>query len=203
VLTTTVSALRDGQVLREPTERDWDGTIELLTVGRLEPEKNPFLLVDVLAGLERELPGRFRLTWVGRGPLEDAVQERARRCRVDDRIAFVGYVPFDGGLLDLYRGAHAFLHISLSEGMPMVLIEALASGTPVVATDVGGVRAAMADGAAALLVPPRDADAVVVAVRRLLDEPELRRRLAAQGLELARQMTLEAEAARAVAFMTR
>jgi glycosyltransferase involved in cell wall biosynthesis len=201
VLTTTVSAIREQHVVGAPPDRDWSGVVELLTVGRLEPEKNPFLFLDVVARLEGERPGRFRLTWVGRGPLEEAVKGEARRRGIEDRIVFAGYVPFDGGLLDLYRRADAFVHVSLSEGMPMVLIEALAAGIPVVATDVGGVRAAMADGATALLVPPADAEGLVQAIIRLSDDAELRRGLAVRGLERARQMTLEAEADRAARFI--
>ena len=200
VLAMTESVVRASDVVETPLPRDWSGTLELLTVGRLEPEKNPLLLVDALTRLDRDVPGRYRLTWVGRGPLEHDVHEHAQRLGVSGLIDFIGYVPFDGGLLDLYRRAHVFVHVSLSEGMPKVLIEALASATPVVATDVGGVRAALADGSAGLLVPPDDLDALIAAVRRLEDD-HLRERLVAQGVELVRGMTLEAEAARVVDFI--
>ena len=76
----------------------------------------------------------------------------------------------------------------------------MASSTPVVATDVGGVRAALDGGRAGLLVPPDDVDALVSAIRRLGDE-QLRERIVAQGLEVARGITMEAEAARVVAFI--
>jgi glycosyltransferase involved in cell wall biosynthesis len=201
LLTMTESVVRDRDIVPEPPERRWDGVIELLTIGRLEPEKNPYLLVRALHRLERERPGRYRLTWVGRGPLEESVLELARELGVDDCIEFHGYVPFDQGLLELYRRAHAFVHVSLSEGMPKVVIEALASGTPIVATDVGGVRAALDGGRVALLVPPDDLDALVDALVRVSDDPDLRQRFAFDGLELARRMTLEAEAARVVRFI--
>jgi glycosyltransferase involved in cell wall biosynthesis len=193
--------VRDSDVVAEAPERDWDGPIELLTVGRLEPEKNPNLLVRAVQHLERYRPGRYRLVWVGRGPLEDSVFELARELEVAERIDFRGYVAFDQGLLDLYRHAHAFVHVSLSEGMPKVVIEALASGTPVVATDVGGVRAGLDGGRVALLVAADDLDALVGAILRLSDDGQLRQRLVTGGLELARQMTLEAEAARVVQFL--
>ena len=154
-----------------------------------------------MAQLEQDRPGRYRLTWVGRGPLEERVFELARELGVEERIEFSGYVPFDQGLLDLYRSAHVFVHVSLSEGVPKVVIEALASGTPIVATDVGGVRAALDDGRAALLVPPDDLTALVEALLRVSDDADLRERLAADGLALARSMTLEAESARVVDFI--
>jgi glycosyltransferase involved in cell wall biosynthesis len=203
LLTTTESVVRVRDVVPRPPERDWSGQLELLTVGRLEPEKNPLLLVEALARLGSERPGRYRLTWVGRGPLDDVVRERAAELGVLDRIEFHGYVPYDGGLLDLYSRAHMFVHVSLSEGMPKVLIEALACATPIVATEVGGVRTAMADGSVALLVPPDDLDSLVEAVLRISDEPELRETLVARGLERVADLTLEAEADRVVGFMAR
>jgi len=201
LLKMTESIVRDREIVVLPTVRDWNRAVGLLTVGRLEPEKNPNLLVRAIAELEQRRPGRYRLVWVGRGPLEASVLALARELGVRERIDFRGYVPFDQGLLGLYRDAHAFLHVSLSEGMPKVVIEALASGTPIVATDVGGVRAALDDGRAAILVPADDLDALVGAVLRLTDDQALRDRLATDGLELARTMTLEAEAARVVGFI--
>ena len=76
-------------------------------------------------------------------------------------------MPIDGGLLDLYRNSHAFLHVSLTEGFPQVLVEAFASGLPAVATAVGGVAAAAGD--AALLIEPQDAAAAAEALERIAD----------------------------------
>jgi glycosyltransferase involved in cell wall biosynthesis len=94
-----------------------------------------------------------------------------------------------------------FLHVSLTEGVPHVLVEALSSGTPIVATDVGGVRSALEDGAAGLLVPPGDAAALTTALFQLVDDDALRTRLVEHGLGLARERTLENEAARVAAFL--
>jgi glycosyltransferase involved in cell wall biosynthesis len=201
VLAMTPSLVRAADLVDQPPERDWTGEIELLTVGRIDPEKNPLLLIDVLAALERARPGRYRLRWAGVGPLTDAVRDRAADLEVGDRIELVGYVPFGPQLLALYRQAHAFVHVSFTEGVPQVLAEALASGTPVIATDVGGVAAALEHGEVGLLVPPADAPALVEAVLRLSDDAELRSRLAERGLELARGRTLEAEAARVAGFL--
>lgn len=195
------SLVRAADVVDAPPVRDWDGEIELLTVGRIDSEKNPFLLVDVLAALDRARPGRFRVRWVGVGPLADEVARRAEEAGVGDRFELAGYVPFGPGLLDLYRRAHAFVHVSLTEGVPQVLAEALASGTPIVATDVGGVAAALDAGGAGLLVPPRNRDALVAAILRLAGEEGLRTALVTRGLELARGRTLEAEASRVATFL--
>jgi glycosyltransferase involved in cell wall biosynthesis len=196
-----VSLVRDADVVERPGERDWSGTIELLTVGRIEQEKNPLLLVDILARLEGDRPGRYRLTWAGTGPLADAVLERARELGVDDRIELLGFVAFGSDLLARYRSSHMFVHVSLTEGVPAVLIEALASGTPVVATDVGGVSAMLEQGAAGLLVPPRDVDSFVEAVYRVGDDAELRERLIERGLSIVRSMTADSQAKRIASFI--
>lgn len=199
VLPLTVTLIRGSDLARAPREADWGGEIRLLTVGRLEQEKNPLLAVDLLAELERRRPGRFRLVWAGEGRLEGAVRERAAERDVADRLELLGYVGFGPELLDEYRKADAFVHISLTEGVPQVLVEAIASALPVVATDVGGVSAAV--GEAALLVPPSNLEAITAAVLRLADEPDLRRTLAERGLARVAKLTLEAEAARVARFL--
>jgi glycosyltransferase involved in cell wall biosynthesis len=201
VLAMTPSLVRAADVVEAPRDRDWNGEIALLTVGRVDTEKNPFLLVEALAALERLRPGRFRVRWVGVGPLVDAVERGAADGGVGDRFELLGYVPFGPELLELYREAHVFVHVSLTEGVPQVLAEALASGVPIVATDVGGVASALDGGGAGLLVPPDDVQALVAAVLRVADDAELRARLVTRGLELAAERTLEAEAGRVAAFL--
>lgn len=197
----TVTLVRAADIAPAPSSRSWDGPIELLTVGRLEQEKNPFLVIDVLELLEQRDPGRYRLTWAGRGPLETELASRAAEAGLADRIRLTGYVPMGEPLLALYRDANAFVHVSLTEGVPQVLLEAFACGVPVVATAVGGVPAAVEHGAAAILVPPNDAAAIVTAVIELTDAPNTRLRIASRGLELAQQLTLEAEAERVARFV--
>jgi glycosyltransferase involved in cell wall biosynthesis len=200
VLATGFSLVRAAEVAAddEATSRDWDAPqLRLLSVGRLDPEKNPLLLPEILALLRARDP-RWQLAVAGDGPLAQQLMARAAELGVDDSLELLGYVPNGPMLRRLYAGAHAFLHVSLTEGLPQVLFEAQAAGLPLVATDVGGVRAAVEH--AALLVPPRDAAAASAAVERLRTEPELRRRLTAASLENARAETLEAQLERILAF---
>jgi len=169
-----------------------------LSVGRLEPEKNPLLLADVLARL-RERDPRWRLVVAGEGPLERELGDRLRELGVESAAELRGYVPIDGGLAELYRSSHAFLHVSWTEGLPQVLFEAFAAGLPVVATEVGGVPAAAAG--AALLVPPGDAERPAEELARLGRDGALRERLVAAGLDRARAHTLEAESRRVAEFL--
>jgi glycosyltransferase involved in cell wall biosynthesis len=176
-----------------------DDALHLLTVGRLASEKNPLLVVEMLAELHRRRPGKYRLTWIGRGELEGAIRERARQRGVDGLLDLRGYVPFGRELLDLYRNADLFVHVSHTEGVPQVLIEAMACGTPIVATAVGGV-ASIVEGAG-VLVPPNDITALVEAIERLTDDQTLRESLREAGIELASGLTLEAQSARVASFI--
>ena len=197
LLETTISLVPERE-LADPAQAgagELEGELPLLTVTRLETEKNPLMLADVMA----RLPRRWRLTVCGEGPLEEALRDRAAELGVSDRIELVGYLPNDGGLLERYRSAAAFLHVSWTEGVPQVLLEALGQGLPVVATDVGGVRR-MAEGAA-LLIAPGDPQAAADALERLASDAGLRRRLGEAGLALARAHTLEAESERVAAFL--
>jgi glycosyltransferase involved in cell wall biosynthesis len=203
ILQMTVSLISEREIPAEPPERRWDGEVKLLTVGRVEPEKNPLLLVEVLARLAREEPGRFTAVWAGKGRLAGEMVARADQLGVGAQLELPGFVPFGPQLMGLYREANLFVHVSHTEGVPGVVAEAMASGLPIVATDVGGVRAAVEDGSAALLVPPDDPAALTEAVLKLEREPALRRRLAKQGLRLAKARSLETEARRVAEFIAR
>jgi glycosyltransferase involved in cell wall biosynthesis len=138
---------------------------------------------------------------VGEGPLLEALEARVRELGLEDAIELRGYVSNGPELWRAYREASAFLHVSLTEGLPQVLVEAQAAGLPVVATDVGGVRAAVGGGESALLVPPDDAEAAAAALSRLAEDPQLRRRLVEAGLANAAGETREAQLDRIAAFI--
>jgi glycosyltransferase involved in cell wall biosynthesis len=198
VLSTTFS-LVGGQDVAASTA-DWNGTIRVLSVGRLEREKNPLLLLDVLAALRARSP-RWRLTVAGDGPLRPALAQAIAARGLGDAVELLGEVANGPRLWELYRRSHAFLHVSLTEGLPQVLLEAQAAGLPLVATDVGGVAAALGGGERGLLVPPRSAAAAAAALERLATDAALRRRLASAGLAHARRHTLESELDRLAAFI--
>lgn len=203
VLNMTVSLMRTADVVAEPSRPRTDDTLHLVTVGRIDREKNPLLLVDALAELERVRPGAHRLSWAGTGPMADEVRERAEQLGVAQRLRLLGFMPFGPDLVRLYRSADMFVHVSMTEGLPAVLVEALAAGAPVVATDVGGVAAVLDGGRAGLLVPPDDSEALVAAILRMEQDPRLREDSVRRGLELAREATLEVQSGRVVEFLRR
>jgi glycosyltransferase involved in cell wall biosynthesis len=175
--------------------RDYDGPVRMLSVGRLDAEKNPLMLADALERLEP----RFELTVCGDGPLEGELAERFAARGLADRVDLRGHVAMGEELMRLYRESHLFLHVSWTEGVPQVLLESFAAALPVVATAVGGVPEA-ADGAA-LLIPPGDPDAAAEAVRRIAASGELRARLLSAGHAIAVDHTIEAEANRVARFL--
>jgi glycosyltransferase involved in cell wall biosynthesis len=179
---------------------DAERSVELLSVGRLDPEKAPEMLLEALALLEKRTPGRYRLTIVGDGQLEN--QLRAEADRFGDEVRFCGHVPNGPELFKLYRASDLFVHVARTEGLPQVLTEAQAAGLPIVATDVGGVRAALGGGAEALLVPPNDPEALATAVTRLASDGDLRTVFRKRGFARARTLTLERQAARVAAFIS-
>jgi len=198
LLAISVSLVREADVASAEEARARvrpEGPLTVLSVGRLETEKNPLMLADVAA----RLGAGWRLVVCGEGPLAGELRARADSFGVADRLTLRGYMPLDGGLMDLYRSADAVLHVSHTEGVPQILFEAFAAGTPVVATAVGGVAEAVGD--AALLIPPADPDAAARALERLAEEPGLAWKLAERGLKRVRTRTLEFESARVAPFL--
>ena len=200
VLVTGVSLVEAGDVVsREESVKDWSGRRTILSVGRLESEKNPLLLPEILAEL-RAVDPRWQMSVVGLGPMADDVRARAEALGVGEAIDLRGYVAYGRDLFAEYRRAHVFLHVSLTEGLPQVLFEAQAAGLPIVATDVGGVSAALGGGEAGLLVPPNDARAAAAALRRVAEDTELREKLVDAGLEIVSRETLDAQTERIAAW---
>jgi glycosyltransferase involved in cell wall biosynthesis len=201
LMRTTVSLTRSREISMEPRAKDWRGVKQLLTVGRIEPEKNPALVMDVLAELDRRRSGEYRLTWVGEGRMRTAVQERSAELGIERSFELAGFVPYGERLLAMYRAAHIFVHVSLTEGSPQVVIEAMGAATPVVATDVGSVRDVLDGGRAGVLVPAGDRDALVEGILELTDDSGLRQDCIEQGLIVARRHARDVEAAWVAGFI--
>ncbi len=197
---TYVSLIRENELLPARGDtRDYEGPeLRLLSVGRLDPEKNPLLLADILAHALRRDP-RWRLDVCGEGTLEMALKRRLEDLGLAEKATLHGFVPVDGGLLGMYRENHALLHVSRTEGVPQVLLEAFASRLPVVATAVGGVEEVVRGRG--VLIPPDDASAAADALVQLVSQPRLRGEMVERGYEAAREHTLEQECARVAAFL--
>jgi glycosyltransferase involved in cell wall biosynthesis len=145
----------------------------LLAVGNLYPVKGHRDLVAAVGHLAARHPS-LHLAIAGRGELADALSRDARERRVGDRVHLLG---LRSDIAELLASADAFVLPSLSEGLPLALLEAMFAGLPIVATRVGEVPAALADGGAGLLVEPGRPDELAGAIERLLSDAELARTL--------------------------
>lgn len=150
------------------------GPLRLLFVGRLSPQKNVPRLLRSVARVRSEV----ELAVVGDGPDAGDIAALVDELGLDN-VRLVG-ARHDAELREWYGWADALVLTSEQEGMPLVLLEAMAAGLPVVATDVPGVRTTLGD--AGLIVPP-EPDAIAGAIDRLADRPELREELARRSRE--------------------
>jgi glycosyltransferase involved in cell wall biosynthesis len=156
-------------------------------LARMHEQKHPEAMAEALAAL-RESGREFRGALVGDGPLLDAVRERVEERGLGDAVVVLPYAgQRAANVLDNFD---VYALPSRWEALPIGIMEAMDLGLPVVATDVGGVAEMVLDGRTGLVVPPNDPDALLAALQRVVDEPELRTRLGEQGRErCAREYT--------------
>jgi glycosyltransferase involved in cell wall biosynthesis len=165
-----------------------------LVVGRLVPQKNVALALDALARLD-DVP----LVIAGEGPLRAELEAQATRLGIAQRVMFAGA---RSDARQLMREAAAVLVPSRWEGLPLVVLEALAAGTPVVATAVRGMRELLTPETAAL-VPPDDPDALAQALRRILTDDGYASALETAGRALAARYSEQAMVADYVSLYAR
>jgi len=144
----------------------------LAFAGRLGPQKALGVALEALAAVPD-----VALAIAGDGPDREQLERRARELGLEGRARFLGSVPRES-VLRLFRAADAAVLSSSWENLPHTVLEALAVGSPVIATAVGGVPEIVHDGENGLLVAPNDPEALAGAIRRLLADDDLRRRLA-------------------------
>jgi len=154
---------------------------DIVVVGRLAPIKRLDVFVEAMALVRLRLP-RVAATLVGDGPERRRLEEEARRFRVDDRLRFVGFHRDVGPWL---AAARLCVMSSDSEGVPLALVEAMMSGLPVVATDVGDVRDLVEDGVSGFLVPRRDPAALADRIVEVLEDEARRAELGRRAREAA------------------
>jgi glycosyltransferase involved in cell wall biosynthesis len=149
-----------------------EGPVVVLCVGRLVPVKGQLVLLEAVgelvgAGLD------LRLTLVGAGPMRDALARRAQRLGIEDRVELTGPVGHPE-VLQRIGSADLFCLPSFAEGVPIVLMEAMALGVPVLSTRVMGIPELVEDGVSGLLVAPGSRDELAAGLRRLIDDAPLR-----------------------------
>jgi glycosyltransferase involved in cell wall biosynthesis len=163
-----------------------DGPL-LVAVGNLYPVKDHATLLRAAAPIDAA-----RVAIAGRGEEERRLRDLADELELVDRLHLLGLRDDVGEVL---AAADLFVHPSLSEGLPLAILEAMAAGLPIVATRVGGVPRALDDGRAGLLVPPGDPPALEAALRALLQQPT-------RAADLGRAAHARARSAYSLAAMT-
>jgi len=153
----------------------------ILFAGQVGQRKGTGDLLDALARPNlREFA--WHLTVAGGGEV-DSHRAKAQQLGIGDRVTFLGWIELNR-VSQLMRTAHIFVLPSYQEGLPMAIIEAMASALPVVSTPVGSIPDIVRDGETGLLVPPGDPSALSAAFLRLLESPVLRRQLGASARQL-------------------
>jgi glycosyltransferase involved in cell wall biosynthesis len=171
----------------EEVDAMWGGEGQrILAVGSFKPEKNHRLLLEAFARVARTRD--IRLMIVGEGPLRKEAESLVRQFGLGDRIAMPG---FRANLWPIYASADLFALSSDSEGFGNVLVEAMATGLPVVSTDCAGPREVLENGKYGLLVPCDDAEALARAMEQALDGQVDREALKARAREFRPEVAVD------------
>jgi len=155
----------------------------LLYLGRLSKEKDPVNLLQAVSIL-LQAGLHVQVTLAGDGPERGAIAQLARQLQLDGRVRLSGHVA---DVMPLLREADILVNPSRTECMPNAILEAMAAGVPVVATDVGGVAELIRHGIDGLLCPPGDPEALAEAIRSLIRDPHLANSLADSALRRVRR----------------
>jgi len=151
----------------------------VLFVGRLDAVKGAPLLLRAFAALQKDHPDAT-LTLIGDGPDRPGLESQTRALGLGDAVTFAGYQPQEA-VADFLEEADMLVLPSFAEGVPVVLMEAMASRIPVIATQVAGVPELIADGEAGFVVPPGDVPTLAARMHTLLSDPDLCRRMGIAG----------------------
>lgn len=165
--------------------------ISLVFAGRLSPEKNIPLLINALAKLRRSSI-QAELVVIGDGSEEEKLREIAGSLGINDFVHFVGRLAHNEILESKFWGADLLVLPSVEERQGKVLLEAMACGIPVIASNAGGIPSVITHRCNGLLFDPSSVDDLVETVKTLINDDELRFQLIRQGHEFARRHTLEA-----------
>jgi glycosyltransferase involved in cell wall biosynthesis len=153
-------------------------------VARLQQEKGLDLLLKRVSSIASEYPD-LELWIVGDGTLRKNLEDLARNLGLEKSVRFLGWrhdVP------ELLRKLDIYVQPSYWEGLCMTVVEAMASGLPVVASDVGGIAESVVDGETGFLIKPGDGNDLALRISQLINDPELRHTMGQKGLARAREM---------------
>ncbi len=167
----------------KPSPLSREGPLRVMVVGRLIFNKGPQFVIEAAPKVLASYPDA-RFVFVGDGPMEDELRAEASKLGIAANVEFLGHRDDIPELLS--TGAMA-VRASLSEGLPLVALEAMAAGLPVIATDVGGTREVVDDGVTGFLLQPNDVDGLADRICRLAGDGGLRAEMGARGRAFVEQ----------------
>jgi glycosyltransferase involved in cell wall biosynthesis len=175
---------------------------KILTVAIVAPRKGTSLIPAIISILKQK---GIDVTWTHIGNIDGNAGEQelqktmklAADLGVSSQINFHEAIGFDE-LMPVYRSSDMFVLPTYMEGIPRVILEAQASGLPVITTSVGGIPQVVKQGVDGLLTSPGDSQAMAEAIRQIIQNSNLRQKLIRNGLQTARELTLESETRRMV-----
>jgi len=163
----------------KPVDRSNHEGFSMLCVGRLTPAKGQHLLLEALARL-RTRHQTVRLHLVGNGPDRDSLQAHCRKLDLEAHVTFHGALNHDQ-VRAIYARADAFVLPSFAEGIPVVLMEAMAAGLPSISTRITGIPELISDGVTGFTTAASDVDELVERLDQLISDPDLREQLGRAG----------------------
>lgn len=151
-----------------------EGQLMVLSVGRLAPPKGHAVLLDAIAKLPQPQKGNLQFFIAGDGSLREELEHQANRLDIHEQVTFLGIRQ---DIPELLRAADIFALPSLWEGLPLVILEAMSAGLPILATHVEGITDAIQDGKSGIVIPIQDPDEMKDKLILLGNQPELRETL--------------------------
>ncbi len=188
------SRILEYQINRHRTEDRFKQLPIILYVGRLSPEKGLYDLMYAIKILSRLI--KFKAIIVGDGCLRDRLIYLSHELGIDGYIEFLGPIKWGEDLFNIMKGSDVLVLPSLTEGLPLVLIEAMSQGVPVVATNVGGITELIRDNFNGLLVRPNSPKELANAIIEIIKNVEKRENLIKNGLDTARINTFSVQIGR-------
>ena len=170
---------------KEPTRQEIrnklgipDGKIILMSVGELTKRKNHMVVIDALARLKE-----YDILYVicGDGPMKARLRAKAEEPGVRDRVKLLG---FRKDIAELHKAADIFVFPSLQEGLPVAVMEAMASGLPIVASKIRGNEDLISNNQGGYLVNPTDSEQVAKAIEKMIQNPKKREKMEERNLEI-------------------
>jgi glycosyltransferase involved in cell wall biosynthesis len=157
----------------------------VICVGRLSWEKAHELTLKAWVGVLSKFPSA-KLVFVGEGPERASIEKLISELKIENSVRLTGNLPHEQVLEEISK-SEVFICPSLAEGLGNVFIEAQACGVPPIGTRVGGIPDVIQDGESGILIESKDSAAIASAIIRLLEDPDLRKRLSEKGLETSRK----------------